>query len=240
MKLHKYNNYKEYCKNQIITNKRKLELVWVQEQELDSMVSFIKSKGRKKDLKGLCHGVRNGWEVEYFRKKLNAKVVGTDISDTASKFANVIEWDFHKIQLEWIGEFDFIYSNSLDHSYNPELALYQWMRCVNKKGVCFVHWAEAHSEAHMDNTDCFGASIDEYRKLIRKRYRIIKELNINTNKRSSIVLVVGHTPSSYRNLNQEFGGRKNNVWVDEKLTWLDKLWASDCMVRLHKMIVRGK
>ena len=36
--------------------------------------------------------------------------------------------------------FSFIYSNSLDHSYDPEKALDSWMSCLNEKGLCFIEW----------------------------------------------------------------------------------------------------
>ncbi|MBK6621188.1 MAG: hypothetical protein IPG32_10020 [Saprospirales bacterium] len=51
---------------------------------------------------------------------MNCEVIGTEISDSASKFSHTIEWDFHEVKPEWIGRADFIYSNSFDHSYDPE------------------------------------------------------------------------------------------------------------------------
>lgn len=103
---------------------------------------------------GICHGVRNGIEVKLFNKLLNNnnplyKIIGTDISYTANNFENVIQWDFHLIKDDFFNNFDFIYSNSLDQSNNPEKALNSWLECLKDDGILFVdlgkggksHWA---------------------------------------------------------------------------------------------------
>src|SRR4030042_7220170 len=137
MKLNTYHNYQEYVKTQVDTNKVKLDLVWVDKLELEGIIKFIiDHKLRIKH--GICHGVRNGWEVNYFRHALKADIIGTDIAESAKKFPHLIQWDFHKINPEWVHHFDLIYSNSLDHSYNPSLCLFHWMRCLNRNGYCFI------------------------------------------------------------------------------------------------------
>lgn len=52
---------------------------------------------------------------------------------------------------------DFIYSNSLDHSYDPEKALDAWMSCLTKNGVCIIE----HSSGDEKSTelDPFGAPL---------------------------------------------------------------------------------
>ena len=72
---------------------------------------------------GICHGTRRGKEQEWFRKYLGCGVIGTEISDTVEQFPHTIEWDFHETKAEWINSADFIYSNSLDHSYDPKKCL---------------------------------------------------------------------------------------------------------------------
>lgn len=92
---------------------------------------------------GICHGVRNGTEVSLFNKLLNqneefSSIIGTDISYTALNFKNVIQLDFHIIKDEFINNFDFIYSNSLDQSNDPEKALNAWLKCLKADGLMFV------------------------------------------------------------------------------------------------------
>ena len=70
-----------------------------------------------------CHGTRQGFEQKWFSKNLECKVIGTEISDNANDYKNTIEWDFHNVKKEWIGSVDFIYSNALDHSYDPNKCL---------------------------------------------------------------------------------------------------------------------
>ncbi len=118
-------------------------------------VDYLKLNSNKKEnYNGICHGVRNGIEVNLFNKLLNEDqesnlIIGTDISYTAIDFKNVIQLDFHIIKDEFVNNFDFIYSNSLDQSNNPEKALDSWVKCLKQDGLLFVdlgrggksHWA---------------------------------------------------------------------------------------------------
>ena len=54
-------------------------------------------------------------------------VLGTDISDTAKNYENSIQWDFHDINDKWVNSQEFIYTNSLDQSWQPKLAVHTWL-----------------------------------------------------------------------------------------------------------------
>lgn len=174
MKLYKHENYKHYVKSQIKKNVRKIKLVWVKEKEIKLVCEKIKNMIPNISF-GICHGVRNAWEVQKFREILGIEVIGTDISPTIKDFPNSIQWDFHEIKDEWVDKVDFIYSNSFDHSYDPSLCLDRWMKCIKKNGLCFIHWV-ASNENTIDNADCFAASKEEYRKLFNINYDIVYEL----------------------------------------------------------------
>jgi hypothetical protein len=140
MKLYKHDSYEDYVKAQIDKNVRKIHLTWVNNSEITQIVKRIKKHIQKPKF-GLCHGVRNAWEVKRFRELLKIEVIGTEISHTANKFPNTIQWDFHNVKNEWVNKVDFIYSNSFDHSYDPEKCLDIWMKCIKKhEGICFIHW----------------------------------------------------------------------------------------------------
>ena len=172
MEIYKHKNYEEYKKAQIWKNTGKLKLVWIKGKELRAIVNHI-NKYIPKAKFGICHGVRNAWEVKQFRKHLNIDVIGTEISHTANQFDNTIQWDFHDIKDEWVDNVDFIYSNSFDHSYDPEMCLDQWMKCIKKDGICYIHW---HSEIYkIDVADCFAATKKEIRRIFNKNYKIIDE-----------------------------------------------------------------
>ena len=88
-----------------------------------------------------------------------SKVIGTEISDTAAEFPHTIQWDFHETKPEWVDSVDFIYSNSFDHSYDPEMCLNVWMNCVRQGGVCIIEHSSLHEPAGANELDPFGADI---------------------------------------------------------------------------------
>ena len=67
-------------------NKKKLNSIWADKTTLDAIINDLKSNGL--GVNDLCHGARNGYEVEYFRKHLDSEIIGTDISDTAENIPN--------------------------------------------------------------------------------------------------------------------------------------------------------
>lgn len=167
MKLYKHKDYNEYYKAQLAKNVNKLKTVYIKEKEIILLSKHIKEN--IPDLKfGICHGVRNGWEVQRLRKLLNIEIIGTEISPTANKFKNVIQWDFHKVKDGWINNVDFIYSNSFDHAINPTECLKTWMSCLKATGCCIIEWTPKHTESYANITDPFGASLKEYEELITK------------------------------------------------------------------------
>ena len=175
MKLHKYRNYKQYKKLQSRKNKRQIDKVWATHDVLAAVADSVKTHIPGARF-GICHGAKAGWEVKGLRERLGIDVIGTDISDTAGKFEGMITWDFHEVKDEWIGRVDFIYSNCLDHSYDPELCLGKWMSCLQPKGLCFIEWSSFHGPEHSTPDDPFGATEQEYHDLLSKFGRIQDKL----------------------------------------------------------------
>lgn len=176
MKLYKHKDYEEYRNAQIKKNHKKIHLVWVKKKELLKVINHANQNIPEINF-GICHGVRNAWEVKQFRKHFKADIIGTEISDTATEFDNTIQWDFHDIKDEWVGKADFIYSNSFDHSNRPKFCLDQWMKCLKPGGICYIHWMKTNEdERKLDAADCFSASRKEYRKLFNKKYKVIDEI----------------------------------------------------------------
>ena len=90
----------------------------------------------------------------------DCNVLGTEIAPTATQFPDTIQWDFHESKPEWVGAVDFIYTNSLDHAYDPEKAVTNWMRCLTPTGLCFVEWWGDASIAIGAITDPFSATLE--------------------------------------------------------------------------------
>ena len=186
VKIHKYKNYAEYKETQVFYNKKKLNHVWADEKSLSLICEFIKKNIIKKDITGLCHGSRNGFEQEFFNNYIkNSKVIGTDISETAAKFKNSVVWDFHKVNESWINNFDFIYTNSLDQSFDPKLALTTWVEQINNGGYIIVEHTDQHGVRASGKMDPFGVEANFFPYLLIDWFghsisiEIIRSIKIN-------------------------------------------------------------
>lgn len=149
-------DYEQYKRIQIQANKKKIQSVWVQEGNIAFLANYLNQRIASPRF-GICHGTRRGLEQQWFRKYLDCEVIGTEISDTATDFPHTIQWDFHETRPEWLGAADFIYSNSLDHSYDPAKCLNAWVSCLRPDGILIVE----HSADDVDarETDPFGAHL---------------------------------------------------------------------------------
>jgi len=149
-------DYERYKQVQVTGNLKKLDDVWVREENIAFLSEYIKKTIGEVHF-GICHGTRRGKEQEWFSKFLGCEAIGTEISDSAEQFPNTIQWDFHEVKPEWIDAVDFIYSNSFDHTYDPEKCLNAWMSCVKPGGVCILEHSSGHEHAH--ELDPFGAHV---------------------------------------------------------------------------------
>ncbi len=158
-------DYEAYKEIQTKGNHRKLDHVWVREENIAFLADYVKRVVGAPAF-GICHGTRRGKEQAWFRQHLGCEVLGTEISDTASQFPNTIQWDFHQVKDEWLDAVDFIYSNSFDHSYDPGACLDTWMGCIRRPGVCILEHSSGHE--HANALDPFGASIEQMPNLIAR------------------------------------------------------------------------
>ena len=173
MRVWQYADYDEYKTVQVHNNRHKLDCVFVKKETIEFVATGLKEKlGTVRS--GLCHGTRNGTEIQWFKEFLNnPQILGTEISDTATQFPDTIEWDFHDVKKEWIGRYDFIYSNSLDHSYKPVECFANWMKCIRQGGYCVLHWTPEHSVTGHNGSDPFAATLGEYIDLGMRFGRVI-------------------------------------------------------------------
>lgn len=160
-------DYDKYKSIQEQGNKIKIDQVWALEDNIKFLSDYIKSHSDEVDF-GICHGTRRGKEQVWFRDHLDCEVIGTEISDSAAEFPHTIQWDFHDVKEEWIDKVDFIYSNSLDHSYDPEKCLNAWMSCLKKGGICIIEHSNLDIPKISNQLDPFGAKIEMMPFLIAK------------------------------------------------------------------------
>jgi hypothetical protein len=149
-------DYERYRQAQTEGNKIKLDYVWARKENIAFLSEYIRETIGQPSF-GICHGTRRGKEQEWFRENLRCEVIGTEISDTAEQFPHTIRWDFHDAKPEWLDAADFIYSNSLDHSYDPEKCLNVWMSCVRSGGLCIIE--HSSDDEGSSEIDPFGAGI---------------------------------------------------------------------------------
>ena len=153
--LYPYSSYEDYRDTQIRYNLKKISNVFADEKTL-LRVAAIVNESKPNPAFGICHGSRNGFEQKTLSGLLNCQVIGTDISPTASEFENSVCWDFHEVNESWKGSADFVYTNSLDQSWNPRAALETWLGQLSKDGVLIIEMTEGHGPTEASSMDPFG------------------------------------------------------------------------------------
>ena len=134
-----YSDYDEYVRCQTEANIRKHDSVWVSK----SVLTAIRKVHPQAEVDTiLCHGVRNGRELEYWKelyKNKNPLILGTEISPENLP-DGVLCWDMQKpLEGEWEGsKWDLIYSNSFDHAMDPALCLETWCGQISDRGALVI------------------------------------------------------------------------------------------------------
>lgn len=160
IRLAKYRDYETYRQTQQAGNEKKLQSVWAREGNIQFIAQY--ARDHIADVRSvLCHGTRNGAEIRWFKAALGGapRVLGTDISTTATQFPDTIVWDFHEFKPEWEGAWDLVYSNSWDHAHDPQLAFRHWMRSLSPGGMLFLEHSRRHEPWAISSLDPFGATI---------------------------------------------------------------------------------
>ena len=188
VKIHKYKDYNEYKETQIYYNKKKIDKVWADEKTLEKISNFLKENVSSNLIKGICHGSRNGFEQNFFNEKKDGfEVIGTDISETAKDYKNSIVHDFHDEKKEWLENFDFVYSNSLDQSFDPQKALNTWLKQIKLGRYVIIEHSDQHGVVSSGKMDPFGVEANFFPYLLSEWFghsisiQIIKGLKINKN-----------------------------------------------------------
>ncbi len=155
--LHKYASYEDYRSTQEFHNIRKIDRVWADEHTLSVICDELRRRfGPDRTLRGLCHGTRNGFEQNFISTLPGFEALGTDISRTATDFDRSAQWDFHDVNPEWEGAFDFVYSNSLDQAWDPRGAMTVWLGQIGEDGCVVLEHSERHGPSGASEMDPFG------------------------------------------------------------------------------------
>ncbi|HEX4240753.1 MAG TPA: hypothetical protein VHZ53_05030 [Steroidobacteraceae bacterium] len=147
-----------YTREQERGNRAKISQVWTNEANLRSLARWLKERGIGPKFV-LCHGTRNGFEQRIFNEEFGCEIIGTEISSTAAQFPMTVQADFHERRAEWAGRADVVYSNSLDHAYDPSKALNAWADCVRDGGVIVLEKASDSDPRGVSDLDPFGIAL---------------------------------------------------------------------------------
>ena len=168
MKIYKYKNYSEYVNCQKEANSRKSANVWAVEENIKFLADYINKNIEAKT--GLCHGTRGGYEQAWFRKYISGcDVIGTEIGDASAKYT--MQWDFNQYHPDLENNFDFIYSNSFDHAFNPMETIKIWFEQLKSGGYIFLEYDKRQEHTgeiskSVNKTDPVSITIDELITLI--------------------------------------------------------------------------
>jgi hypothetical protein len=197
VRLHKFQDNEEYLARQRAGTKNRARHGWTTDAtdaELE-LVSHWIHEHIPGAVAGLCHGAASGHEVDLLQEALpRCKVWGTDLSPLRE---DIIEHDFHARVRKWLSRFDFVYSNSIDHSNNPQLAIRRWLEQVNQNGVLFLTWTYRHVWGEtrpafpLPGGDCFAASLHEYLWFCEAAGSVRDLLYVKPGKFSYVVIVTG-------------------------------------------------
>lgn len=162
MKIHQYNSYEDYVAAQIEANIRKLNNIWVEKKTIQD----IKQRQPLANTI-LCHGTRNAAEQKYFQEYYpTAEIIGTEISHTADQFPMTVQWDFHNVKQNWIGKFDIVYSNAIDHSYDPTKLLTTWRDQLSDEGNLYIEHGYSEQDNYSRPSDPLEIHDEEIKYLI--------------------------------------------------------------------------
>lgn len=163
MQLLKFDNYDSYVHSQHQADRWKSKRVGFSPKEMESIVRRYRTLYDSDPQSILCHGVRYGQELDEFRRLCpNAAVHGTDLFRRNRD--DITEWDFHQPNDAWLGQYNIVYSNSLDHAYDPGLCIKVWLEQLQSRGLLCVQWNSWDISTR--GGDCFGGHLHEWIQLI--------------------------------------------------------------------------
>ena len=166
MKRYQYRSYREYVEAQKRGFEKKRNRVWANRENVEAISRVIGPCET-----GICHGVRGGQEVGWFREFTGGQVIGTEIGE--SEAPHTVRWDFNERHPPWVGEFDFVYSNAFDHSFDPARTLAVWWEQLRPGGRLIIETDERNEHTGkvskgVNATDPTGLTLGELVALVEE------------------------------------------------------------------------
>jgi hypothetical protein len=147
--------YAAYRAAQVRKASRDTGDVWADPKTLDLIADYARNHIPTISF-GICHGCKAGIESRHLAERLACEVVGTDIAPPRNAIG-VLQWDFHERREEWLGRASFVYTNALDHAFDPKKAMDTWVEQLAPGGLIFVEHTLMHAPQTVSESDPFGA-----------------------------------------------------------------------------------
>ena len=180
MQQHEFGKYQDYIDAQCKLTRGKIERGNVRCFTSPFVVEAIRQNHPHPVERGMCHGVRYGEELDMFERELGGRWIGTEIVPELCDGQRIIRADFSDVRNSWIGEFDMIYSNSLDHARDPYKTLKAWIACLSPVGWLYIEWGVWHGKLGQreNKADCFAATEDECLELVLSAGRLCRTIGV--------------------------------------------------------------
>lgn len=171
-----YKNYEEYIHNQMEKNLNSdtIEMCKkIRKERIDEFYKIFKNILKVVNDKNyaLCIGARYGEEAEAAKKIFN-KVEAIDLVEYPPL---VKVGDMHNLEFP-NHTFDLIYTNALDHSFNPHKAIEECYRVLKPKGILIVDIK--YKDKGRYEVIRFDDEIT-FKKMFSRHFKLVKEENIN-------------------------------------------------------------
>lgn len=158
-KIYEYESYDDYIKAQKRTTDFKYgKINYVKKNTIIGIYEALKNKNIESIL---CHGTRSGTEQKLFKNSFNCYVMGSELSEKAISAPMTTIWDFNKVNDDWIGKFDIVYTNALDHCITPVETLKVWKNQLKESGRLCIDWSNHQNGKGVTSSDPLNASEEE-------------------------------------------------------------------------------
>lgn len=124
----------------------------------------------------VCMGMRSDGEYKSMKqidKLRNSEIYGVDIvKEVEKRGKNCFCYDFNNLPKEWENKFDFVTSNSLDHSFDIEKTISEWYRVTKNNGYMLLTFS---TSADIGDVDIYQFDTSDVSELFDdNRFNIVK------------------------------------------------------------------
>jgi hypothetical protein len=157
-KIYEY-SYDDYINAQkALTNSKFGNVVYVRKETIGAIYENFKNDNVRSLL---CHGTRSGEEQNHFISYFNCYVMGSELSEKAVIAPNTTIWDFNKVNEEWVGKFDLVYTNAFDHCITPSETIAVWRDQLTPNGRLLIEWSDSQNGKGVTDGDPLNATEEE-------------------------------------------------------------------------------